>query len=99
MRREDFKKIIKLRSVWKTGKRLGNYKLPNGSRLKSYIYGLVKSQMYIDSIAINKNGNLCYCNSENNYILLQPFQENETCTFDEMEKRINILVDEIIYNK
>ena len=31
MKREDFKKIIKLRSFWKIDKRKGNYKLPNGN--------------------------------------------------------------------
>ena len=30
MKRTDFMKIIKLRSVWKVDRRKGNYKLPNG---------------------------------------------------------------------
>ena len=33
MKREDFKKIIKLRSFWKIDRRKGNYKLPNGKFL------------------------------------------------------------------
>lgn len=38
MRREDFKKIIKLRSVWKTGKRRGNYKLYTTNKEENYLF-------------------------------------------------------------
>lgn len=59
MKRKDFMKIIKLRSYWKIDKRMGNYKLPNGERLSSYVMELVKSQMQLDKLAIRENGNLC----------------------------------------
>ena len=51
MKRKDFIKIIKLRSVWKIDKRLSNidYTLPNGEKLSDYIEELVTSQMEIDN--------------------------------------------------
>ena len=42
MKREDFKKIIKLRSFWKIDKRKGNYKLPGGDNLSVYVTDLVE---------------------------------------------------------
>lgn len=105
MKRKDFMKIIKLRSYWKIDKRMGNYKLPNGERLSSYIMELVKSQMQLDKLAIRENGNLCHYfggerNAEtkkiNDFILMPDFAKSEECTFEEMEKRIEKLVFEII---
>lgn len=105
MKRKDFMKIITLRSFWKVDKRKGNYKLPNGERLSSYIMGLVKSQMQLDKLAIKEDGNLCYYfggerNTETkkigNFILMPDFAKSEECTFEEMEKRIEKLVFEII---
>ena len=60
MKREDFKKIIKLRSVWKIDKRKGNYVLPNGEKLSSYVRELVESQMKLDNLLIRNNGDLCF---------------------------------------
>ena len=105
MKREDFKKIIKLRSFWKIDKRKGNYKLPNGINLSVYVTALVKSQMEIDSLGIRSNGDLCfasggYCNNEtgkhNDYVLMPEFKDNEVCTYTEMNKRIAKLASEII---
>lgn len=105
MKRTDFMKIIKLRSVWKVDRRKGNYKLQNGERLSRYITDLVKSQMKIDNLGIRADGNLCFCtggdwNEETNdfddYTLMPAFEDNETCTHDEMERRIKNLVSEII---
>ena len=56
MKRNDFKKIIKLRSRWKlTG---DNYKLPSGDSISVYIQKLVESQLEIDQLAVLKNGDL-----------------------------------------
>lgn len=105
MKREDFVQIIKLRSFWKIDRRMGNYKLPNGKHLSSYVLELVESQMKLDSLGIKNDGNLCFCEGGewnpklkafNDYMLSVPFHENETCSFDEMEKRIRLLVHEII---
>ena len=105
MKRADFIKIIKLRSVWKIDKRKGNYKLPNGERLDSYVLDLVESQMKIDKLGIKDDGDLCFCNGGNydinakefkRYILMPPFKDTEYCTYDEMERRIQNLVSEII---
>lgn len=105
MKRTDFIQIIKLRSAWKVDKRKGNYELPNGKRLSDYITGLVESQMQIDDLGIRDNGDLCFCkggkwNNDtkdfDDYCLMPDFQDNESCSFDNMEKRIKSLVSEIM---
>lgn len=105
MNRHDFKKIIKLRSIWKIDRRIGNYKLPNGNMLDKYIEGLVKSQMWLDKLGIKANGDLSFCqggdldvdkNEFNDYTLMPAFESNETCSYEEMQNRIRKLVLEII---
>ena len=105
MKREDFKKIIKLRSFWKIERRKGNYKLPNGKRLSDYVTGLVESQMKIDNLGIRANGDLCMVsdggwNTEtkefDDYTLIPEFQKKEVCSFDDMENRIKSIVYEIV---
>ena len=105
MKREDFKKIIKLRSFWKIDRRKGNYKLPNGKRLSDYITSLVESQMKLDGLGIRANGDLCFMSGGewndktkkfDDYTLMPAFQENEVCSFDDMEKRIMVIVSDII---
>lgn len=106
MKREDFKKIIKLRSFWKIDKRKGNYELPNGKHLSDYVSDLVESQMKLDTLGIRKNGNLCFVSGGtwnvetkdfDDYILMPSFENNEMCSYDEMEKRINCLIRELLY--
>lgn len=106
MKREDFKKIIKLRSCWKIDKRKGNYKLPDGNNLSVYVTDLVESQMKLDNLGIRSNGDLCLMsggewNGEtkefDDYILMPAFQDNEICSYDEMEKRIHCFVQELFY--
>ena len=106
MKREDFKKIIKLRSCWKIDNRKGNYKLPNGNNLSVYVTNLVESQMQLDNLGIRLNVYLCFMsggewNDEtkefDDYTLMPAFQDNEVCSYDEMEKRINRLVHELLY--
>ena len=105
MKRADFIQIIKLRSCWKIDKRKGDYELPNRERLSSYIAKLVESQMRLDSLGITSSGNLDFCTGGNwntdtkdfnDYTLMPDFADNETCTYDEMERRIKRLVSEII---
>ena len=105
MKREDFKKIIKLRSFWKIDRRKGNYKLPNGKRLSDYVAGLVESQMQLDNLGIRANGGLCVVsgggwNDEtkefDDYSLMPAFQSNENCSYDEMDRRIKSIVYEIV---
>ena len=106
MKREDFKKIIKLRSCWKIDKRKGNYKLPNGNNLSAYVTDLVESQMKLDNLGIRSNGDLCLMSGGewntgtkefDDYTLMPAFENNEVCSYDEMEKRINRLVHELLY--
>lgn len=105
MKREEFKKIIKLRSCWKIDKRKGNYELPSGNKLSSYVKELVESQMKLDNLLIRSNGDLCFgsggewnteTNEFDNYTLMPAFQEDEICSYDEMERRINCLIRELI---
>lgn len=105
MKREEFKKIIKLRSCWKIDKRKGNYELPSGNKLSSYVRELVESQMKLDNLLIRSNGDLCFgfggewnteTNEFDNYTLMPAFQEDEICSYDEMERRINCLIRELI---
>jgi hypothetical protein len=105
MKRMDFIKIIKLRSVWKVDKRKGNYALPNGQKLSVYIERLVRTQMQLDSLAIRENGDLCESSGGNwndskkvfeDYKLFPAFQDNEICGFDEMERRIKWLIRDIV---
>lgn len=99
MKRNDFKKIIKLRSRWKlTG---DNYKLPSGDSISVYIQKLVESQLEIDQLAVLKNGDLAFStggewNDQAKVLLMPDYKENETCDFYEMEKRIKVLACEIV---
>ena len=103
MKRNDFIKIIKIRSVWKLNK--GDYKLPSGAPLSKHIATLVRSQMEIDNLLIRENGDLCFghggeWNEEtkwfDDYVIIVPFGNNETCSYDEMERRIKKLISEIV---
>lgn len=107
MKREDFKKIIKLRSFWKIDKRKGDYKLPSGDKLSKYIRKLVVSQMQLDNLLISENGDLFpgsggTVNKElkqiNDYTIfhLGPVP-NEVCTWEQMEKRIDHLIFEMLH--
>jgi hypothetical protein len=107
MKREDFKKIIKLRSFWKIDKRKGDYKLPSGDKLSKYIRKLVISQMQIDNLLIGENGDLFpgsggTVNKElkqiNDYTIfhLGPVP-NEVCTWEQMEERIDHLIFEMLH--
>lgn len=105
MKREDFKKIIKLRSQWKiTGE---NYTLPSNEQISTYVQGLVESQLELDQLAVLENGDLAFSTGGNwndkekkfeDYKLMPDYKENETCDFYEMEKRIKTLTCEIILN-
>lgn len=105
MKREDFKKIIKLRSEWKIDRCKGDYILPSGVKLSAYISDLVESQLELDNLGICENGDICFMsggdwNTESkefdNYTLLPAFESNEICSYEEMEKRIGRLVREIV---
>lgn len=104
IKRDDFIKIIKLRSYWKIDKRKGNYKLLNGTYLYDYIFELVTGQLNLDNLVIANDGNLYngFGGDWNNkkkvfddYIIYLS-KVNEICTFDNQENRIKSLVKEII---
>ena len=104
MKRIDFIKIIKLRSKYKTN--IGNYAISGGQTLGSYIEDLVICQLDIDCLAISKSGDLSRCldgnfsqhmkNNFSDFVIISENGENEFCTYEEMHKRINNLVIDII---
>ena len=55
-----FVKIIKLRSLWRIDKRKGNYTLPSGNKLCTYIKQLVISQMEVDNLYMLDSGDFDY---------------------------------------
>lgn len=97
MKREDFKKIIKLRSIWKVDKRKGNYRLPSGEKLSDYLFRLVDEQMSLDSLWIAKDGNLYdgeFSKVKKEYIIF--LRENESCSLEGMVNRMDALVLEML---
>ena len=100
MKREDFKQIIKLRSFWKIDKRKGDYILPNGERLSTYIRKLVESQMELDKLAVTSDGNL-ECITKNLYwdnaekcFTVETLTEK--CSFEKQARRVTRLIFEIV---
>lgn len=107
MKRTDFIKIIRLRSAWKISKSKGNYDLPGGAKLSSYIGNLVDSQLAIDNLAVARDGNLCDAvggawNKEkkifDDYRLIIPFKDYEVCSYDDQQERLKKLVYDIIFS-
>ena len=106
MKREDFKKIIRLRSVRKINAKRGNYDYKPGYKtIAEYVKELVESQMKLDGLLIRENGDLCIgsktkWNEETGYFedyrLYPGYGDDEICTFDDMEKRIKKLISEIV---
>ena len=101
MKRENFKKIIKLRSVWKVDKRCGNYKLPDGQPLSTYLQKLIESQLEIDNLAIDSKGNMNYAHFNNTDKLIELsikflFIEEESSILQQ-QHRIAELVHELLY--
>ena len=103
MERKDFIKIIRLRSIWKIDHRKGDYTLPNGKRLSSYVERLVESQMALDNLKIRKNGNLApaelvdiHSLKSKTWQMFPMFEPPEICNCDIMERRMHDLVQEIV---
>lgn len=112
MTREDFKKIIKLRSCWKIDKRKGNYTLPSGDKLSVFVRQLVEGQLKLDNFGIAADGTLqpIFEDTETNtekglqswedefaFVLMRPFSDNEETTQGQQDKRIAQLVYEMLH--
>lgn len=95
MTRQDFKKVIKLMSMWTIDKRKGNYRLPSGTPIKTYLFDLVDEFLTNNKMEIAKNGNVYKTFQNTIYI---PFGEDEEMpTSDEHDKRIRMMVNDLIY--
>lgn len=64
MKRTDFIKIIRIRSERRIDKRRGDYKLPDGTKLSQLVSHLVYTQLAIDNLGIQCNGDICERNRE-----------------------------------
>ena len=95
MKREDFIKIIKIRSAWKIDHRKGNYTLPSGETLRSYVYDLALQQLNLDHLGINKDGDLYSIDPDQTYLMI-PFSDNEPTTPEEQDARFSRLVRDIV---
>lgn len=97
IKRNDFKKIITIRSIWSPNKNLGDRKLPNGELFSDYLYRLVFSQMKIDKLGIGEDGNLFYYDNDKS---LYYYPENccykENTFITQQKKRIREIVKEIV---
>lgn len=94
MKRNDFKKIIKLSSDWKIDKRRGNYKLPNGEKLFDYLQNFIFEYLQKNNLGILKNGNICcVLNKE----LFVPFGQNESFICFEQFERAKKIARELIF--
>lgn len=58
MKRKEFKQLIKIMSTWKVDKRMGNYRLPDGSPLCSHLYEVAANQLKLNGLAIDSKGNV-----------------------------------------
>lgn len=94
MTRENFKNVVKAFSFWKINKRKGDYKLPNGEFLSSYLQELVANLLSRNDIAFLKNGNL---GDVLNGSIFVPFGIDEEIVLEEQERRIRCFVREMIF--
>lgn len=94
MKRDDFKKIIKIFSFWRIDKRKGDYRLPNGKYLSDYLKKLAAKLLEQNQLAIRADGNIGEIVGEKIFI---PFGENEDILPEQQEKAIKNLIKEMLY--
>lgn len=58
MKRTDFAKIIKIVSIWKIDGRLGDYRLPTGQTINSYIDELISDTLSRYNAVITSDGDI-----------------------------------------
>lgn len=94
MKRDDFKKIIKIFSFWRIDKRKGDYRLPNGKYLSDYLKKLAAKLLEQNQLAIRADGNIGEIVGEKIFI---PFGEDEDILPEQQEKAIKNLIKEMFY--
>ena len=96
MKRENFKKVVKAFSAWKIDKRKGNYILPNGERLQTYLKELTEKLLQNNDLAFAKNGNVYEVfNVDNRKFMFVPFGTDEK--IEEQEERIKNFVIDLLF--
>lgn len=94
MKRNDFKKVIKIFSFWKIDKRKGNYKLPSGEYLSHYLEDFIQDFLNRNNLAIRENGDIAEIIDNRIFI---PFGEDEELNTGEQIDRIEKLVRGLLY--
>lgn len=94
MKRNDFKKIIKIMSDWRIDKRKGNYLLPSGERLSGYVRMITERFLNNNGMAISENGNIYAILDDKIFI---PFARDEKYDYLTQSERIEKIVKEMIY--
>ena len=92
MLRSDFKQVIKCVSIWRIDKRKGNYKLPNGDRIRDYLAELVGDLLTNNRWGIAENGNVRDIVNGELYV---PFKANEPLINQDI--RVIKLINEMLF--
>lgn len=93
MKRNDFKQVVKIFSIFQIDKRKGNYTLPNGAKLSEYLQNLVSEILERNNLAIRSDGSV---GEILNGKIFKPFGDDETTTPEQQEKRCTALIIEML---
>lgn len=94
MNKKEFEKVVKCFSFWKIDKRRGNYKLPNGERLKDYLLNLVDTILINNYLALDADLNACEVLDNK---IFKPFGIDEAIDSSEQEQRVIKVVNNLIF--
>lgn len=96
IKRENFKKIIKMMSDWEIDRRRGNYRFPNGGYLFQYLENFITDFLKNNSLALDKSGDVrCTMELGGKLMIFRAFGEDEK--IESQDERIKILIREMIY--
>ena len=93
MKRNEFKRIIKIMSFWRVDRRRGNYRLPSGDKLSDYLLGEVLRFLDRNNLAIDSRGDVHEVISGAIFV---PFADSEELNEEQQEARARAIVREMI---
>ena len=104
IKREDFKKLIKIISAYPVDKRKGDYKVNYlGYKISIYLFDIIQDFLSNYKMVIAVDGHIrhiSYVDAIGHYhVIITPFDENPThdsFTKTGLERRIDVLVDEML---
>lgn len=94
MNKKEFEKVVKCFSFWKIDKRRGNYKLPNGERLKDYLLDLVDDLLTNNKLALDADLNACDVLNDK---IFKPFGIDEKIDSSEQKQRVIKVVNNLLF--